>query len=68
MTKERKENLCLGWVLVSITIFLLILIVGSNLRDQEIKEQCLYALLFFEFSTIGGMFCLWRTSKIKENE
>jgi hypothetical protein len=68
MTKERKENLCLIWLMISVVAFLLVLGCVSLKHEQEYKDMIIYFLLGCELSSFGAMYCLWRTSKIKENE
>jgi len=67
MTKERKQNLCLIWLLLSMTIFLIILGCVSLKHEQEYKDLILYILLGCELSSFGAMFCLWRVNKLKED-
>jgi hypothetical protein len=68
MTKERKQNLCLIWLLISVAIFLIILGCASLKHEQEYKDMIVYILLGCELSCFAAMFCLYRTNKIKENE
>jgi hypothetical protein len=69
MTKEKKENLCFGWLLVSIVIFLIGLMFVSSIPLDK-RDGLLYFLLFTELNCIGSIYCIWRLNrkKAKGNE